>query len=206
MSHPLYARRYARSAPRFEDTGPAAHRQRLLSGVTGVVLEIGAGIGLNFSHYPETVSRLYAVEPEPYLRRAAAARASGLAYEVDIVEGAGESLSLPDSSVDCVVLTLTLCSVHRPSDVLAESRRVLRPNGILAFYEHVAASTPALFRRQRALDTVWAFMSGGCHLTRQTEHEITNAGFSMRWCDRFHYVTNRVNILASPHILGWADK
>jgi len=48
--------------------GALEHRRALLAGLAGRVLEVGAGNGLNFAHYPPTVNDMLAVEPEPYLR------------------------------------------------------------------------------------------------------------------------------------------
>ena len=84
--HPLYARLYARLSAAAEDRGLGRHRQRLVAGLTGRVLELGAGNGLTFAHYPATVSRVLAVEPEPSLRTLAsdAARRAPVAVAVVI--------------------------------------------------------------------------------------------------------------------------
>ena len=47
ISHPLFARYYARISPAMDKGGMAAHRRQLLHGLTGPVIEIGAGNGLN---------------------------------------------------------------------------------------------------------------------------------------------------------------
>jgi hypothetical protein len=64
VRHPIFARFYARVSPGAEARGAAEHRRELLAGLTGRVLELGAGNGLSFPHYPATVSELVAVEPE----------------------------------------------------------------------------------------------------------------------------------------------
>ena len=66
VRHPLFARLLEWNAARDEERGQAVLRDELLRGLTGRVLEVGAGTGINFPHYPATVRELVAVEPEPY--------------------------------------------------------------------------------------------------------------------------------------------
>jgi protein-L-isoaspartate O-methyltransferase len=68
--HPVFARIYTKVAALAEGRGGAEHRRKLLAGVSGRVVEVGAGSGANFAHYPPTVSEVVAVEPEDYLRDA----------------------------------------------------------------------------------------------------------------------------------------
>jgi hypothetical protein len=65
---PDLARVSARAAHPMDAQGALEHRRALLAGLAGRVLEVGAGNGLNFAHYPPAVTELLAVEPEPYLR------------------------------------------------------------------------------------------------------------------------------------------
>ncbi len=71
VHHPFFARLYERLAPKVEAQGAAEHGRELLVGLRGRVIEVGAGTGLNFAHYPDEVSEVVAVEPEAYLRRRA---------------------------------------------------------------------------------------------------------------------------------------
>src|ERR671930_341287 len=73
VHHPIFARMYKRIAAEAEDKGASEHRDELLAGLAGRVVEVGAGTGLNFAHYPNTVSEVVAVEPESYLRTVAEA-------------------------------------------------------------------------------------------------------------------------------------
>ncbi|WP_328349388.1 hypothetical protein OG800_01730 [Streptomyces sp. NBC_00445] len=75
MNRPVFARLYPRMSKAMEQAGMAEHRRTLLAGLSGEVIEIGAGDGANFTHYPATVTRVLAVEPEPHLRRLAEASA-----------------------------------------------------------------------------------------------------------------------------------
>jgi hypothetical protein len=51
VRHPLFARLFVR-ARRHEPAEEVAHRGEALAGVQGRVVEVGAGDGGNFAHYP----------------------------------------------------------------------------------------------------------------------------------------------------------
>lgn len=203
---PIFARFYARFAgPALEQAGAAAHRRRLLEGLSGEVVEIGAGQGLNFPHYPQGVTRLVAVEPEPRLRDLAEPAASTVTVPVDVSDGVAEQLPTPDASFDAAVACLTLCSVKDLAAALAEIRRVLRPGGQLRFFEHVTADTARMRRVQRVVDaTFWPLLNGGCHTGRDTGAAITDAGFTVTDLDRFPFPDIRFPFPAATHILGTA--
>jgi ubiquinone/menaquinone biosynthesis C-methylase UbiE len=148
-----------------------------------VVLEIGAGSGLNLSHYAPPAARVIAVEPSPGLARVAASRRAAARVRVDWVRGAGEALPLAEGSVDTVVLTWTLCSVADPARSLAEARRVLKSAGRLLFVEHGRAPDAAVLRWQQRITPHWRRVSGNCHLDRPIEALIRSAGFTLTELD-----------------------
>jgi ubiquinone/menaquinone biosynthesis C-methylase UbiE len=203
VHHPLFARCYARVG-HLMDAEIGDHRQRLLAGLRGRVLEVGAGNGLNFPHYPATVTEVLAVEPEPYLRRLALAAASQAPVPIRVVAGTAEALPAPDASVDAVVASLVLCTVADPDQALAEVRRVLRPSGRLRFYEHVRASDSRLARWQDRLERPWGWLVGGCHPNRDTVAAIAAAGLQLVALDRFDLAA--MPALARPHVLGVAER
>ncbi|MFD7155044.1 class I SAM-dependent methyltransferase [Kribbella sp. NPDC059898] len=204
MNRPFFARMYARVRPTLDQAGAADHRRRLLAGTTGRVIEVGAGDGGNFAHYPPEVTHVLAVEPEPFLRAHALHQASTAPVPVEVVEGTADHLPAPDASADVVVVSLVLCSVPDQQAALAEARRVLRPGGELRFYEHVAAEPGRLATVQRIADaTLWPLLVGGCHTHRDTAAAITAAGFAIEELDRFQFPPDRVTP-AGPHILGRA--
>lgn len=204
MKHPFFARMYARVRPTLDDAGAADHRRRLLAGTAGRVLEVGAGDGGNFAHYPPEVTHVLAVEPESFLRSRALAEAARAPVPVEVVAGTADHLPAADSSADVVVVSLVLCSVPDQAAALAEARRVLRPGGELRFYEHVAAEPGRLATVQRIADaTLWPLFVGGCHTHRDTAAAITTAGFTIEELDRFMFPPDRISP-AGPHILGRA--
>jgi ubiquinone/menaquinone biosynthesis C-methylase UbiE len=204
VHHPIFARVYQRFAASAERAGASDHRDRLLADLEGRVVEIGAGNGLNFSHYPSTVTEVVAIEPEGYLRARATEAAARVPIAITVVDGTAESIPLPDDSVDAGVSSLVLCSVANPPAALAELCRVIRPGGQLRFYEHVAADSPGWAGWQRRCDPIWTRLAGGCHVTRRTEQAMRDAGFEIDECDRFLFQPSIITRLAAPHILGRA--
>jgi len=188
-----------------ERFGLGKWRRQMLEGAGGRVIEVGAGAGANFAHYPATVTEVVAVEPEPALRRRAARAARKAPVRVQVRAGNAESLPFEDGTFDTAVTSLVLCSVPDQREALAEIRRVLRPGGELRFLEHVRARSSGLLRLQRVLDaTVWPRLAGGCHLTRDTESAIKAAGFGISRIRRFSFQPCLVPAPTSLLILGTA--
>lgn len=205
--HPVFARFYQRAGPLMELGGMTMHRRQLLAGLTGEVIEIGAGSGLNFGYYPSGVNRVVAVEPEPRLRGAAAHAAARAPARVEVTGGVAGRLPAPDASFDAAVVSLVLCSIPDLAAGLGEIRRVVRPGGELRFLEHVVGETPRLRLAQRVLDaTVWPFLFGGCHLSRDTATAITAAGFTICQLTRVRIPETRLTLPTTPHILGAARR
>jgi SAM-dependent methyltransferase len=153
-------------------------RRENLLGLSGRVLEVGAGIGTNFAFYPESVEQVVALEPEP--RLAARARAAAAAAPVPVVV-VGETVEefSGGEPFDAVVCSLVLCSVSDPHTVLQQLGSFLRSGGQLRYLEHVA-SAGARGRWQRFLDaTVWPRLFGNCHTHRDTERAVADAGFEV---------------------------
>ena len=203
VHHPVFARLYPVVGKAMERGGMDQRRQELLSVLAGEVVEVGAGDGLNFPHYPPAVTHVLAVEPEPHLRGLAREAASHAPVPVEVVDGLAERLPCTDGSADAVVVSLVLCSVADQTAALREIRRVLKPGGRLRFLEHVRADTPGLVRVQRVLDaTLWPRVAGGCHTGRDTAAAIERAGFTIQSLDRYLFPEARTPV--SFHILGTA--
>jgi SAM-dependent methyltransferase len=205
VRHPLFARFYAKVSPGVERKGAAGHRDELLAGLRGRVIEVGAGNGLNFRHYPPTVDEVVAVEPEDYLRARALEAARGAPVPVTVLDGVADRLPVEDGAFDAAVASLVLCSVPDQAAALAEIRRVLRPGGELRFYEHVVDDRPRLAALQRKLDdwNVWPPFTGGCHVSRDTGAAIVHAGFAIERARGFPFAPGPVPV---KHILGVARR
>lgn len=206
VRHPIFARMYARMAEQFEAKGGAQHREEMLEGAAGRVIEVGAGTGLNFHHYPSTVTEVVAVEPESFLRAKAEDAARSAPVPVRVVSGTADALPVDDESFDVAVASLVLCSVPDQASALAEIRRVLKPGGELRFYEHVRSQNPRFARRQRRVDYIWPRAAGGCHTGRATGEAIEHAGFVIETKRDFTFRPSLLTIFVSPHVIGVAHK
>ena len=187
VGHPLFARFFDRFAAKDEERGQAELRRELLDGLSGRVVEVGAGNGLNFPHYPASVDEVVAVEPEAYLRERAEGAARTAPVPIQVTGGLAGALPLEDTSFDAAVVSGVLCSVPDQEAALADLRRVLRPGGELRFYEHVRARGSFRARSQDAADLVWPRLMGGCHPNRDTLAAIERAGFRVERCRGFRF-------------------
>jgi ubiquinone/menaquinone biosynthesis C-methylase UbiE len=206
VHHPVFARFYARMSVTADLRGGiAAYRSELLDGLSGRVIEIGAGNGLNFAHYPAAVCEVVALEPERTLRKLAAQAALRAGVPVDVVPGAAEALPVKSEGFDAAVASLVLCTVRDLPRALKEIRRVLRPGGELRFFEHGKAEGRGMARTQQVLDrTVWPLLFGGCHTARDTVAAIEAAGFELGPYRRFRVPDGGIRLPTSPCVLGVA--
>jgi SAM-dependent methyltransferase len=192
---------------RHEPTAILRHRDELLAGLTGRVIELGAGAGSNFAHYPSAVDEVVAVEPEPYLRERARAAAARVGVRIEVFDGVADRLPVEDSSFDAAVACLVLCTVPDPASALAELRRVLRRGGELRFYEHVLSEDPAVAFSQRAVDRVfWPHAFGGCHTARDTPAAIAAAGFEIEHQRRMWVNPVPLAFPVASHAIGRARR
>lgn len=206
VPHPVFARVYTKVAELGERRGGAEHRRKLLAGLSGRVIEVGAGSGANFSHYPASVSEVIAVEPERYLRERAQRAATYAPVSVSVLAGDADHLPGEPGSFDAGVVALVLCTVPNQASALTELYRVIRPGGELRFYEHVVSHQGWEMRFQRFADaTFWPHVAGGCHLARDTKSAIERAGFVIEDCERFPY-SPAPFLPPDPHILGTARR
>jgi len=177
-----------RVVPRLVDVAlrsPAATaaRRRTCAEVSGEVLELGFGSGLNAPHYPPEVARVLAVEPSDLAWRMAARRIGSSGVPVQRVGLDGQALPLADGSADTALSTWTLCTIPDPVAALREVARVLRPGGRLCFVEHGLSPDPGVARWQHRLQPLQYRLAGGCHLQRPIDRLLEQAGFR---CERLH--------------------
>lgn len=201
-SHPIFAAFYRCTGWLGDRAGFAARRRRLLAEADGVVVEIGAGTGLSFRHYPAGLQVL-ATEPDPHMLKAAHRATRKADASLTLQQAPAEALPLGDASVDTVVSILVLCSVPDQAVALAEAKRVLRPGGRLLLLEHVRATDPALASRQDRSERRQVRFAGGCHPNRDTLRAVAAAGFDTGGVQP---VTLPGITITSPGIAGMARK
>ena len=176
-SHPIFARAWD-LVVRLGGRTEMEHRQELVRGLRGTVLEIGAGTGINLALYGPGV-RVVAVEPEPTMARRAASRSRRARASASVLRGVAEHLPFRDDAFDAVVACYVLCSVADPPRALAELRRVLRPGGEVRIYEHVRSSRPRAARVQDLVTPLWCRCGCNCHPNRDTVGALCSAGFQV---------------------------
>ena len=182
----------------------ARQKQELLKGLSGTILEIGPGSGINMEFYAPGATWI-GVEPNPASLPHLHQKAAALNLKAEVKHGYAEALDAPDSSVDYVVSTLVLCSVTSVEQTLREIKRVLKPGGKFIFIEHVAAPADTMTRSaQRLLNPLWRKIADGCHPDRETWRLLKDAEFGELKFRRFK-MQGALPIMA-PHIMGTATK
>lgn len=154
-------------------------RQEVCRGLTGRVLEIGFGSGLNLRWYPPEVTSVRAVEPADLGWQLSARRRARTDVPVERSGLDGQDLTEPDGSADSALVTFSLCTIPDPARALAEVHRVLRPGGALHFLEHGRAPDARVAAWQRRLDPVQSRVFAGCHLSRDVPGLLRAAGFEV---------------------------
>ena len=177
-------------------------RAPLLGAAAGRVLEVGFGTGANLPHYPAAVTSLVAVEPSAGLADRARARLAewGRPHEV-VVQSASRPLPLADASFDAAVITFVLCSARRVPELLAETRRLLKPGAPLLLAEHIAADAAPQRTVQRALRPAWKLCLGGCDPTSDPRPDLRAAGFDL---SQLHTLALGLPYVVRPGLVGIA--
>jgi ubiquinone/menaquinone biosynthesis C-methylase UbiE len=153
-------------------------RKVTFSRAHGIVVEVGAGTGLNFAYYRSgQVERVHAFEPDPYMRKHAEDRAKEATVAVDVLDATAEVIPRPSASADTVVASLVFCSFDDPDAAAAEIRRILKPDGILLFVEHIRSDEWWRSVLQDAVTPIWRRIGANCHPNRATLDVLTRAGF-----------------------------
>lgn len=154
----------------------------LLAKAKGIVLEIGPGIGGNIKYYTSQATRLVLVEPNVDMHPAIRKSANEAGYwEGDgslLILGCGGAISderalklagIGPSSIDTVVSIHVLCGIPNPAQAIEMYRRLLKPGGLLLFYEHVRSEEPFSARCQASYTRAfWSHIFAGCCLDRPT--------------------------------------
>ena len=202
LNQRIFAWALARFSSRYEQFS-AKYKERLFAGLSGTVLEIGPGTGVNLRYFRDRTVRWIGVEPNLFMERYLREEAARLEMPVELRVGTADHLPVEDGSVDAVISTLVLCCVPDQQQALREILRVLKPGGRLLFIEHVAAPRGSRLRRiQNWITPIWKRLGDGCHPNRETWRELEYAGFGQV---SYEAVTAPVPVV-SRQIIGVATK
>ena len=156
-------------------------RAQIIPRVSGRVLEIGIGSGLNFDFYDfDRVTEVIGVDPALSSVAIAKSRASNLHSKISFIEATAESIDLESSTFDSVVIGYSLCTIPNPMQALGEAHRLLKSGGSLFFMEHGLAPEPNVQKWQHRITPFWRKFAGGCNLNRNIEELILSGGFKFK--------------------------
>lgn len=205
VHHPFFARVWTRIAAHETEQMRETRRENL-AGLSGRVLEVGAGTGSNFAFYPDTVEQVVAIEPEQQLVGLAREAAATAPVPVEVTNRTVESFSA-EAPFDAVVFSLVLCSVGEPDSVLRQALSLMKPGGELRYLEHVASKgLRGGFQKFVDATTLWPRLAGNCHAHRHTEQSIRSAGFEVERSRTEFLFPAWVPVPTSEFVIGRAHR
>ena len=162
-------------------------RQKIVPLAKGKVLDIGIGSGLNIPFYnSDKIDQVIGIDPSHELIELAKELANDSKASIDFVIGSAESIPYPDNFFDTVLVTYTMCTIPNVAMANKEMWRVLKDDGRLIFCEHGLAPDKKISKWQNRIDPFWGKIAGGCHLNRDIQKLITDAGFSFESLDKMY--------------------
>ena len=162
-------------------------RQKVVPLAKGNVLDIGIGSGLNIPFYnSDKIDIVIGIDPSHELIELAKELANDSKASIELVIGSAESIPYPDNFFDTVLVTYTMCTIPNVAIANKEMWRVLKDDGRLIFCEHGLAPDKKISKWQNRIDPFWGKIAGGCHLNRDIQKLITDAGFSFESLDKMY--------------------
>jgi ubiquinone/menaquinone biosynthesis C-methylase UbiE len=162
-------------------------RQKVVPLAKGKVLDIGIGSGLNIPFYnSDKIDKVIGIDPSYELIELAKELANDSKASIELVIGSAESIPYPDNFFDTVLVTYTMCTIPNVAIANKEMWRVLKDDGRLIFCEHGLAPDKKISKWQNRIDPFWGKIAGGCHLNRDIQKLITDAGFSFESLDKMY--------------------
>ncbi|MEH7235021.1 class I SAM-dependent methyltransferase [Bacillus sp. JJ1562] len=166
-------------------------RSKLLQSVTGDILELSVGAGMNFQFYPKR-SRVTAVDFSPLMIDRAKIVATEQRREVDFRIGNVEEIVLPEKNYDTVISTLSLCSYPHPEKVLKRMASWCKEDGKILLYEHGISTNSFLAWLQNKTNSIY-MKKVGCHMNRDILKLVQESPLSIVKSE--HYMLNAVHLI-----------
>lgn len=151
----------------------------------GQIIEIGFGSGTNVPFLPDAVTKVFAIDPAVIGQELARPRISARGIPVEFVGLDGARIGLPDDSVDCVLSTLTLCTIPDVESALNEVVRVLKPGGVFSYFEHGLSPKESTRRLQKRFNGLQKRCFGGCQLVRDIHEMVASSQLEIVNCTSF---------------------
>lgn len=150
-------------------------RELLWSKVEGArILEVGAGTGKNFPHYPASAA-ITAIDFSARMLARAEAKAAKQKVNVDLRLMDVQNLEFEDNTFDTVAATTVFCSVPDPIRGLREVERVCKPGGKVILLEHVLNASPIVGGLMNLVNPFAVRMSGA-NINRRTVENTARSG------------------------------
>lgn len=154
-------------------------RQQLIGNLEGEILDVGSGTGVNFEHFHQN-STVIAVEPSVYMMEKALGKLPQKAkintHNFSVTDPQLDKI-IEENSLDYIVSTLVLCTIPDNELALKKFYKWLKPTGKLIIIEHIHAEHKTRRILQNIINPVWKVIGDGCHLNRDTDVLIKQAGF-----------------------------
>jgi len=143
----------------------------------GKILEVGVGTGKNLPYYHKK-HEVFAADISENMLKRAKIKAETSEASIHLVQMDAESLGFPNGFFDAAISTYVFCSVENPMRGLEEIRRVLKPDGIAIFLEHMRSENEFM---GKAMDFVNPLVANafGPNINRRTVKNIRNASFGV---------------------------
>uniref|UniRef100_A0A6S8DKB0 Methyltransferase type 11 domain-containing protein n=1 Tax=Aplanochytrium stocchinoi TaxID=215587 RepID=A0A6S8DKB0_9STRA len=152
-------------------------KKELLKGMKGSVLDFGCGDGLYIRDIANAkdVTSVMSLEPNANLHENIRITAEKYGVTTEIYPKFSSQLLAErgEELFDFVIIGNVLCEVPNQESVLDDVYRLLKPEGIVYFVEHVACVAGSETRQfQDMINPLWKTVSGGCNCNRETLKEI----------------------------------
>ena len=156
----------------------AKDRRTMLQNLTGKVLDIGSGTGVNFEFFNDNVEVL-AIEPSKEMLEKSVAKINHKKIQLLNLGVNDEALQkmIPEKSMDTIVCTLVLCTIPNPELALHHFKRWLKPDGKLIILEHIHSNKQPNAFLEKLFNPLWKKIGEGCNLTRNTDVLLKEKGF-----------------------------